>query len=164
MGMSAWRYMSTCTISNMQQCTLHRNSIVGVVSTFCSQPHSSQMTTSLIMAFQLRSRAQIFSRYLSSRRVTEKFRCSTCLLRTPHCVTVNSSRLYEHPHHNRVAQHTNRWTLAHSRVYVLGVPIEIARTIGDVLKREIEKKLKDLMPRHIRSIYLLLSFICLAVN
>jgi len=70
---------------------------------------SLQMTTGLIMAFQLRSRAQIFSHYLSSRRVTEKFRCSTCLLRTPHCVTVNSSRLHEHPRHNRVVQHT--WTV-----------------------------------------------------
>lgn len=82
-------------------------------------------------------RAQIFSRYLSSRRVTEKFRCSTCLPRTPHCVTVNSSRLYEHPRHNRVAQHTNRWTLAHSRVYLIqGAPTKI----GLRLEREIEKK------------------------
>jgi len=81
------------------------------VPAFCSpnRPCSFQMTTGLIMAFQLRSRAQIFSHYLSSRRVTEKFRCSTCLLRTPHCVTVNSSRLYEHPRHNRVVQHT--WTV-----------------------------------------------------
>lgn len=86
------------------------------------------MTTSLIMAFQLRSRAQIFSRYLSSWRVTEKFRCSTCLLRTPHCVTVNSSRLYEHPRHNRVAQHTNRWTLAHSRVHLQGAPIKTCQS------------------------------------
>lgn len=91
------------------------------------------------------ARAQIFSRYLSSRRVTEKFRCSTCLLRTPHCVTVNSSRLYEHPRHNRVAQHMNRWTLAHSRVYLIqGAPIEtcyIRRRRSEKRNREETKEI-----------------------
>jgi len=59
--------------------------------------------TGLIMAVRLRWRsARIFSRYLSRRRGTEEFRC----LRSParplaHCVTVNSSRLYEQPR-NRV--------------------------------------------------------------
>jgi len=54
-----------------------------------------------------------------------RFRCA-CLPRTPHCVTVNSSRLYEHTRHNRVGQHTHTqthtrtgWTLAHSRVYLI---------------------------------------------
>jgi len=83
--------------------------------------------TGLIMAVRLRWRsARIFSRYLSRRRGTEEFRC----LRSParplaHCVTVNSSRLYEQPR-NRVPsppppirRHAtlNRRTLARSRVY-----------------------------------------------
>lgn len=113
-----WSY--TC---DLQYASIgHSSETIGAVPDVL-QPESAALGPNddrgLIMALELRTRAQILSRYLSSRRVTEKFWCSTCLPRTPHCVTVNSSRLYEHPRHNRVAQHTNRWTLAHSRVYLI---------------------------------------------